>query len=102
MVSIEQVLKDVGTTPNRFVFVFDDGVFISVVDSEALPYYDGATERAVASVTIESFVENGVEQQLSSLPNWVGEIESSIGDGTHSTGYEKVPEMYLDAIRAAV
>lgn len=100
MVSIARVLKDVGTTPNRFVFVFEDGVFVSVVDSMELPYYNEASERAVASVTIESFVEDGVEQ--STVPDWVGAVESSVGDGTHSGGYERVPEQYLDAIRACV
>lgn len=103
MVEIQRIIKDTGTKPNRFVFTFTDGTVISVVDSEKLPYHKSRGARAVASVTIESFIETAQDIPLESIPGWVCDVESSTGTQTHSgRGVERVLSSYMAAIQQVV
>lgn len=100
MVVIESIIKDVGTTPERYVFLFDDGAAVSVVDTELLPRYETPVSRAEASMTIESWIEDGTE--VHGVPSWMAEVQTSTEPMTHAGDFEHVPEEYITAIKERV
>lgn len=98
MVTINRVLRDTGTTPERFVFIFEDETVVSVVDTEKLPYHTDPEARFEASLTKESFIESGEVVEANELPD-LCELASSVGESTHTGQAERVPDKYIRKIQ---
>lgn len=104
MVEIERVVRDKGTTPERFAFFFDDGSVVSVVDVEKLPYHE-SNARFEASMTQESFILDGVEISSDEVPVEIADsLLSSVSESTHagSENVETVPVKYLTTIQNSI
>lgn len=104
MVEIERVLRDEGTTPERFVFFFDDGAAVAVIDVEKLPYHE-STARFEASMTQEAFIIDGVEVSFEDVPTELADnFLSSVSESTHagSENVETVPTKYLTTIQNSI
>lgn len=101
MVSVERILRDTGSTPERYVFIFDDECVVAVVDVEKLPYHE-SNARFEAAVTRESFILDGEEISVEELPEALGSsVLSSSSESTHAgdENVDTVPVKYLTTIQ---